>query len=121
MNNIFTFFGVIVLISLNLFSCNVDYENRESEKLINKKSNENNLSKKSVWDFASEMADAKCNKETAKNNGKAVETKKWDVELKRITKECEEAYAGNKDSLVEVDKIYEKWLKRCPAISNRKD
>ena len=74
---------------------------------------------KSPEDYGIEMADAKCKKETANNEGRPLDAKEWNNKMDAIKAEFESKYGADQNALEKADGIYEYWLEKCPAMQDR--
>ena len=71
---------------------------------------------KSPEDYGMEMADAKCRKETAKNEGKPMDAKKWDEKMESLKSEYSSKYRDNAEAESKASDTYDYWIAKCPAM-----
>jgi hypothetical protein len=90
-------------------------DSAESESLKSKKEVAPSITK-TPEDYGMEMADAKCKKETAKNEGNPMDAKKWDEKLESLKSECDSKYPDNAEAAAKISDTYEYWTRKCPAM-----
>lgn len=106
---------VIIMVSLVASIAFMGCNNQKSDTTQEVSKEKSTTKQTPAW-YGSELADAKCKKETAKNEGNKEEAQKWSEKMDNVKKEFEEAYPGDAAALTEADEKYEYVLKSCSAM-----
>jgi len=111
------------MIMLSLFATlaftncgNKTTDSESTSKDSAKISEDKSTSKQNPYWYGSELADAKCKKETAKNEGNSEEARKWSEKMDEIKKAFEDAYPGDAEAMQQADEKYEYLVKKCAAM-----